>query len=482
MRKLIFISACLLLVISTTAIADEKLVDLVKKIKPAVVLIETFNKDNNPLGKGSGFFINKKGHIVTNYHVIKGAYRATVKTSSGKKYTVDGIIAKDIAVDIVKLQVNIPTTDICFLNLNTKVPSEGDSVVVIGNPLGLEASVSTGIVSGVRDMPAFGEILQITAPISIGSSGSPVTDMKGEVIGIATLVLKEGQNLNFAIPSEKIMAVKEIPITPIAKGFASSLATDVNDASKAFNNGLKEPWATEPNRIVLGIFCQTFDKDISRTFLKRNIRPLRAKGLILTRIIENGPADKAGLREFDILFRIDRKPVRDNNELQTVLNSIGAGHQVLAEYFRLVNLRGRVSRWMRQKTFLTPVAASELLCQPGQCPLKIERAIITHNSIDEPVLVVQLSNISTLNIAAYIIEIFCFNKFDDPVLGLNNSNRISAIGQSTIKVFEKTRQTITLHFRDTVGKLKISVIRVKFNDGNEWNRKQNEDSFYVVEK
>jgi tetratricopeptide (TPR) repeat protein len=238
MHKLIFLLTCVMLVGSTTAIANENLVDLVKKVKPSVVLIETFDKDNKPLGQGSGFFVNNKGHIVTNHHVIKDAYRATVKTSSGNEYPVEGIVAKDTEVDIVKLVVNIPDANIIFLNISTKSPSEGEDIIIIGSPLGLESSVSTGIVSAVRDIPVFGKILQITAPISHGSSGSPVINTKGEVIGIATLTFTEGQNLNFAIPSDKIIALKEIAQTPIF----SELTADSNDAQSFLDKGLKELW------------------------------------------------------------------------------------------------------------------------------------------------------------------------------------------------------------------------------------------------
>jgi S1-C subfamily serine protease len=84
-----FLLSCLLLAFPFSAKADENLVELVKKVKPCVVLIETFDKNNKPLGQGSGFFVNNKGHIVTNHHVIEGAYRATIKTSSGKEYQDD---------------------------------------------------------------------------------------------------------------------------------------------------------------------------------------------------------------------------------------------------------------------------------------------------------------------------------------------------------------------------------------------------------
>ncbi len=154
------------------------------------------------------------------------------------EYPVEGVIAKDADADIVKIVANIPDANTPFLNLSEIVPSEGEDIVVIGNPLGLESTVSAGIVSAVRDIPAFGKILQITAPVSPGSSGSPVVNMKCEVIGIATLVLKEGQNLNFAIPSDKIIALKETSQTPIF----SELTADSNDAQLFYQKGLKELW------------------------------------------------------------------------------------------------------------------------------------------------------------------------------------------------------------------------------------------------
>jgi tetratricopeptide (TPR) repeat protein len=235
-----FLLSCLLLAFPFSAKADEKLIELVKKTKPAVVLIQTFDKDNKALGQGSGFFVNNKGHIVTNHHVLEGAYRATIKTSSGMEYPVEGVIAKNTDADIVKLHVNVPDASVNFLKLTPKVPSEGEDIVVIGNPLGLESTVSNGIVSAVRDIPTFGKILQITAPISPGSSGSPVVNMKGEVIGIATLVVTKGQNLNFAVPSDKILKLNETAKISLLKEYI--VATDANDTHSLFEKGLKELW------------------------------------------------------------------------------------------------------------------------------------------------------------------------------------------------------------------------------------------------
>jgi len=150
------------------------------------------------------FFISQNGDIITNYHVLQGASSAEVKTSDGKTYPITYIVAEDEQSDIIRLSVNIPSQYVSPLSLNKTIPEVGERIIVYGSPLGLENTVSDGIVSAVREIPDFGKIIQITAPISPGSSGSPVLNMNGEVIGIATFQFIEGQNLNFAIPSEKI--------------------------------------------------------------------------------------------------------------------------------------------------------------------------------------------------------------------------------------------------------------------------------------
>src|SRR6266496_3395258 len=182
---------------------QEFLPELVRRIKPSAVAIETFDSRGEKVSRGSGFFIGTD-RVVTNRHVIEGAYRAEVHSSSGNVFPVKGVMAVDAEGDIAILKIDASVNQVRFLSLERTSPQEGEGVVVIGNPLGLEGSVTNGIVSAVRDIPTFGRIIQITAAISPGSSGSPVVNMQGQVIGVATLQITGGQSVNFAIPSERI--------------------------------------------------------------------------------------------------------------------------------------------------------------------------------------------------------------------------------------------------------------------------------------
>jgi tetratricopeptide (TPR) repeat protein len=136
--------------------------------------------------------------------VLQGASSAEIRTADGKTYPIIDILAEDEQSDLIRISVDIPSKFVYPLSLSKTIPEIGESIIVYGSPLGLENTVSDGIVSAIRDVPDFGKIIQITAPISPGSSGSPVLNLQGEVIGIATFQIIEGQNLNFAIPSERI--------------------------------------------------------------------------------------------------------------------------------------------------------------------------------------------------------------------------------------------------------------------------------------
>jgi trypsin-like peptidase len=187
---------------------------------PAVVLLVMEDASGQPVSLGSGFFV-RAGIIATNLHVIEKAWRGYAKPVGGRaKFDLTGVVGLDSSRDLVLLSVE-----------NTKVPpltlgdsdrmAVGDEVYAVGNPRGLEGTFSQGIISAVRQISAFGgnKILQITAPISPGSSGGPVLDSQGRVIGIAVATIRGGQNLNFAIPSGYLSSLlsKTTPPRPLSE-------------------------------------------------------------------------------------------------------------------------------------------------------------------------------------------------------------------------------------------------------------------------
>lgn len=242
--KSIALPVAFAVMLSISLFSQENLPSIIKRIQPSTVVIITFNGEGKSIAQGSGFFINKNGDVITNRHVIEGASQAEVKANDGKVYRVKKVLAVDNEGDCASLSLENATSDTFpALSLSAAVPEVGEKIIVIGSPLGLEQTVSDGIVSAVRDIPNFGNIIQISAPISPGSSGGPVVNMKGEVIGIATFQYKEGQNLNFAVPSERIskLVVKE---TRSLSDWNTGENKDwQNSAWGLFQTGLTFSWA-----------------------------------------------------------------------------------------------------------------------------------------------------------------------------------------------------------------------------------------------
>jgi serine protease Do len=194
----------LLIAVSDAVIAETDLTKLVKNIQPAVATVVAYDVNGNVASLGTGFFVSKEGHLVTNYHVLFGKFSAEIKTAEGESFRIKTIVAQNQTADLLKVAVDIPAGKVHWLALSDAPASIAQHVVVVGSPMGLDQSVSDGIVASVRQIPGFGTFYQISAPISPGSSGSPVVDMQGKVLGVATFQLLQGQNLNFAIASQSI--------------------------------------------------------------------------------------------------------------------------------------------------------------------------------------------------------------------------------------------------------------------------------------
>jgi tetratricopeptide (TPR) repeat protein len=224
---------------SLAAAAQDFLPELVRRIKPSAVAIETFDTKGNTLSRGSGFFI-AADRVITNRHVIERSSRVEIHLLNGKKYPVRGVLAVDGEGDLALLQVDVPAALAVPLPIVQTVPAEGESIVVVGNPYGLEGSVSNGIVSAVREISGYGKIIQITAPISPGSSGSPVVNMAGQVIGIATLQAEQGQGLNFAVPSERILQLKVNDLQTVSSLTAETTKNKRASAERLYSQGVAQ--------------------------------------------------------------------------------------------------------------------------------------------------------------------------------------------------------------------------------------------------
>lgn len=176
-----------------------------------IVLIKVYDEDGEDMGSGSGFFISETGLIATNFHVIDYADSIDVVTSDNKTYPVAYVAYFDVARDTAIIKIDAPDK-FPYVKIGDSNKLElGQEVIAIGNPLGLQNTVSTGIVSSIRNnsyrtAPGSKDI-QISAPISPGSSGGALFNMYGEVVGITYARELDGQNLNYAIPINEIKGV-----------------------------------------------------------------------------------------------------------------------------------------------------------------------------------------------------------------------------------------------------------------------------------
>lgn len=265
MNRRIFPQLLLLLLALCTArqsFAQENLPELVRRVKPAIVGIVTYGANGTPLTTGSGFFL-RPGQVVTNLHVIRGARRCEVKTLDGKGriYPVSGLLAVDEEGDLALLSVELPSGRTRSSELATVLPEEGEKIFVIGNPLKLEGSVSDGIVSAVRELPNIGKIIQITAPISHGNSGSPVFNLKGQVVGVVTIKVTNGQNINLAIGAARVRQLRAGKRRLLAELTTRDKTGD--PAESLYKTGLDSLWLGNFDD-ALGYFENAVDKNPSR--------------------------------------------------------------------------------------------------------------------------------------------------------------------------------------------------------------------------
>jgi hypothetical protein len=268
-------SAALLVV---PALLGQDLSSIIEKIAPSVVKITSAN--SNGIITGSGFLVGH-GLIVTNHHVVKDRSNFVIETADGNELPGESVLASDAVQDLAILRVFSKVPLGVPLKLSFQPPRRGSKVIVVGSPLGLEQSVSDGIVSAVRQLSGT-ELIQITAPISPGSSGSPVVDSSGEAIGVATFKLVAGENLNFAISIKHVRellesrgiptsATEEVP-PPVVLD-SEILSGRFFGVEKQLPDGPISDHATNQflSAMTAYLYCQDFRRLLSRVYNREQI-------------------------------------------------------------------------------------------------------------------------------------------------------------------------------------------------------------------
>ncbi len=251
---------------------------------------------------GSGFIISEDGYIFTNNHVIEKADKIVVKLSNGKEYDAK-VQGKDKNTDIALLKIE-PDNGLPVVTMGDSSKLRvGDWVIAIGNPFGLSQTVTAGIVSAkgrVIGAGPYDDFIQTDASINPGNSGGPLFDMNGEVVGINTAIVAQGQGIGFAIPID------------MAKDILNTLRT---------KGKVTRGW--------LGVSVQSITEDIAK-----NLNLESAEGALVSDVFKGDPAEKAGIKAGDVIIEIDGRFVKDTHELVKIIGSISVGKDVNIKILR----------------------------------------------------------------------------------------------------------------------------------------------------
>ena len=290
MRKATVVLLAFLLGPLTVSAFQNAAVEKARNQSQGIVVIVSLDDQGRELGQGSGFIVTENGAVVTSLHVVRGATKLRVKLPNGDVYQTDEVIDFDADKDIAIIKVKGFQLPVVKLGDSDRT-EVGEQVVAISSPEGLTNSLSTGVISGVRRLSTH-RVFQITAPISQGSSGGALFDSNGAVIGIATYILRSGQNINFAVPinyvrgmiSDRIKtSVASLPPpAPVVRsdadpvpGAPDAITAEINSASRGrLGRSEHEPMFLRPDeawsffyRTVDGIGEFTFRdiQDLTRT-------------------------------------------------------------------------------------------------------------------------------------------------------------------------------------------------------------------------
>lgn len=258
-------------------------------------------------GFGSGFIISPDGFILTNEHVIDGASEIGVYVAGFEQPYTAKVIGVDYDLDLALLQITAET-DLPFLTLgNSDQIRVGNWVIAIGNPYGLDHTVTTGVISAKGRPVTVGDrqyenLLQTDASINPGNSGGPLLNLRGEVIGINTAINATAQGIGFAIPTSTVQHVLE----------------DLKNSDQSVR-----PW--------IGVQVRTVDQEAAR-FLGL----ARAEGALVTGVVANSPAREAGLRQWDVIVEFNGGKISNADELVAAIKNTQVGQKV-----KVLVVRGR---------------------------------------------------------------------------------------------------------------------------------------------
>ncbi len=260
------------------------------------------NREFKQRSLGSGFIIDKSGYIVTNNHVVENADQITVQLNSGKEFEAQ-IVGRDPNTDIALIKIK-PVEDLPFVEMGDSDDLKvGQWVVAIGNPFGLEHTVTAGIVSAkgrVIGSGPYDDFIQTDASINPGNSGGPLIDLNGKVVGINTAIVAGGQGIGFAIPI--------------------NMAKDIIDQLKNYG---------EVTRGWLGVGIQPLNAELGEYYGIKD-----GKGVLVTEVFPGDPADIAGIKPKDIITAVNGKKIETPRDLTGIIAGLKVDETAKISVFR----------------------------------------------------------------------------------------------------------------------------------------------------
>jgi serine protease Do len=276
-------------------------------------------------GAGSGVIIGNNGTILTNNHVVEGAKEIVVTMSDKREYKAK-VLGRDPKTDLAVLKVDAPSSLKSATLGDSDALRVGEWVLAIGNPFGLSNTVTSGIVSAkgrVIGAGPYDDFIQTDAPINPGNSGGPLFNMRGEVVGINTAIIPNGQGIGFAIPvnTAKMLVPQLVEKGKVARGYLGVQIQDVTPELAA----------------SLGLGT--------------------AKGALVSDVVKDGPAEKGGVRRGDVVVSFNGKEIKDSRALPPAVASTAAGKEVPVRVMRdgkEVSLQVKIEQLQNDETYGLP--------------------------------------------------------------------------------------------------------------------------------